>query len=65
MQTVVLEFDDERSLREAVDHLWRKLRVTGELNVQALGKGSWRLEIIAEKGLRPNTLEKLKGRLVE
>lgn len=65
MQTVVLEFDDEKSLREAVDHLWHRLRVTGEINVQPLGKGSWRLEIIAEKGLRPNTLEKLKGRLVE
>lgn len=65
LSSIVMEFDSQKDLEEAYDHLWRKLGVTGEANIKPLGGGGWRLEIISEKSLRPNTMDKLKGRLVE
>lgn len=65
MQAVILEFENEKALNEAVDHLWNKLGTTGELNVKPLGGSAWRLEIVSEKGLRPNTLENVQGRRIE
>ena len=64
MQTVTLEFEDERTLDEAITHLWEKLGVTGELTRQKLPEGRFRLEIVAEKGLHRSTLEKIGGRVV-
>ncbi len=65
MQVVTLEFENEKSLNEALDHLWNRLGITGELSVKPLSGGVYRLEIASERGLRPNTLEKIGGRLVE
>lgn len=65
MQSVILEFDDERTLEEAITHVWEKLGVTGELVRQQLPEGRFRLEIVSEKTLRRDTLDKIGGRLVE
>ena len=65
MQSIVLEFDSQRALDEAVAHVWDKLGVTGELASQRLPEGRFRLEIISEKPLRGSTLEKVGGRVVE
>lgn len=64
MQALAFEFEDEKELREAVDHLWKRLGVTGEINIRHLS-GVWRLELVAEKPLRPNTLDKFQARRVE
>lgn len=65
MQSIVLEFDNQHALDEAVTHVWDKLGVTGELSCQRLPEGRLRLEIISEKPLRGSTLEKVGGRVVE
>lgn len=65
MNSLVMEFDDEKHLQEAIDHLWKKLKISGELNVRMLGKGGWRLELLSEKPVRAATVEKLEGRMVE
>jgi len=65
MQSIVLEFDDPRALDEAIAHIWDRLGATGELSTQKLPEGRLRLEIVSEKPLRANTLEKLGGRLVQ
>lgn len=65
MHLLVMEFDNDKHLQEAIDHLWKKLKISGELNVRALGKGGWRLELLAEKPVRAVTIEKLQGRVVE
>ncbi len=65
MQSVVLEFEDERALDAAITQVWEKLAVTGELLRQRLPEGRFRLEIVSEKNLRRDALEKLGGRLIE
>jgi hypothetical protein len=65
MHTVILEFEDERALDEAVAHIWDKLGVTGEIVRTRLPEGRFRLEIVSEKTLHKSTLEKIGGRLVE
>lgn len=65
LHTLTLEFDDEARLRAAVEHLWQKLGLTGEVSVEPRGKGVWRLEVISEKEIRGSTVEKLGGRVVE
>ncbi len=64
MQFVAFEFENENELEEAADHIWKKLGATGEMTIRPLG-GMWRLELILEKPLRPNTLEKFQARRVE
>lgn len=63
--SVALEFDDEAALRAAVDRLWNKNGITGEIEIQRLENGRWRLDVHSEKPLRPNTLESLGGRQVK
>lgn len=65
MQSVVLEFDDERALDEAIAHIWDKLAVFGELVRQRLPEGTFRLEVISEKPLQRSSLEKVGGRIRE
>jgi hypothetical protein len=65
MTTVTYEFDREADLNDALVHLWDRLGMSGEVSVRPLGEGTFRLEIVAEKTLRPATLEKLRGRRIE
>jgi hypothetical protein len=65
MTTVTYEFDNEADLRDALAHLWDRLGISGEVSVRPLPEGAFRLEIVAEKALRPATLEKLRGRRIE
>ena len=65
MQTVVMEFDSERKLEEAMHQLWDQAGVTGEMVAHRLQDGLWRLEVVAEQALRPAALEKTGGRLVQ
>ncbi len=65
MQSIVLEFDNQRAVDEAIAIIWDRLGVTGELSTQRLPEGRIRLEILSEKPLRANTLDKLGGRIVE
>ncbi len=65
MTTVTYEFDSEADLNDALTHLWDRLGISGEVNVRPLGDGAYRMEIVAEKTLRPATLEKLRGRRIE
>ncbi len=65
MYTLVLEFDGQRALEEALQHLWDRLGVTGEMLAQRVSDDCWRLEIVAEQAIRPSTLEKIGGRTVK
>jgi len=65
MQSLVLEFEDERALDEAIAHIWDKLGVSGEMLRQRLPEGRFRLEIVAEKTLHRSSLDKIGGRIVE
>ena len=65
MQSIVLEFDTETALQDAMRHVWEKLATSGEAVTQRLPEGRFRLEIVAEKPLKTTTLDKLGGRLVE
>lgn len=65
IMSLALEFDDETALRQAVDKLWNKHGITGELELQRLATGRWRLDIHSEKPLRPNTIESLGGEQVK
>ncbi len=60
-----LEFEDEKQLTEAVDKLWKRHGITGEIGVKRLDNGRWLLSVSSEKKLRQSTLESLKGRFVE
>ncbi|MBX5464686.1 MAG: hypothetical protein IRZ26_03930 [Clostridia bacterium] len=63
MNTYVIEFPDRAALDRALEHLWERLKISGELNAQPVG-GRWRLEVTSEKPLRAGTLEKLGGKLL-
>jgi hypothetical protein len=65
LQSFVLEFDNEKDLREASKKLWDGLKVTGEMGVKPLGNGRWRLEVNSEKEIRESSLEKFKDYRVE
>ncbi len=65
MQNVVLEFSDRKVLDEAVRHIWDRLAISGEISIAPREDGGWRLEIVSEKPIRPNTVDKLGGRIVE
>lgn len=65
MQTLVLEFENEKDLRDTAKKLWEGLKVTGEMGVKPLANGRWRLEVNSEKELREATLEKFKDYRVE
>jgi len=62
---VALEFADEQGAERAVDHLRRRLGLTGEISVKPQPGGGWLVEIWSEKPLRSGTLEKIGGRPVE
>ena len=55
-----LRFRDEKTLRRAMNHLWERLRMTGELAAHRDGDG-WVLEISAESTLTAATLQALGG----
>ena len=61
MHSFILEFENEKDLREVARKLWDGLGVTGEMGIKPVGGGRWRLEVISEKEVRDSTLEKLKG----
>lgn len=65
MQLITLEFEDEQAAERAVEHLWERLGLTGEISLKPQPGGGWRVEISSEKPLRASTLEKIGGRLVE
>ncbi len=65
MQSIVLEFETEAAMREALRHVWEKLAVSGEAVAQQLPEGGYRLEIVAEKPLKASTMDKLGGKLVK
>jgi hypothetical protein len=64
MTTIVYEFDSQAELEQVLTHLWDRLAIGGEVVVHPLPEGTFRLEIVTEKPLRPATLEKLPGRRV-
>jgi hypothetical protein len=65
MQSIVLEFDTEAEMEDALRHVWEKLAVSGEAVAQQLPEGGFRLEIVSEKPIKANTLDKLGGRQVK
>ncbi len=65
MQSVVLEFENERALQEALVHIWERLGVSGELMTQRMPEGHFRMEVVSEKPIRGATLEKIGGRVLE
>jgi hypothetical protein len=65
MTTITYEFDNQADLDDALAHLWDRLAISGEVSVRPLAEGAFRLEIVAEKTLRPATLEKLRGRRID
>ncbi len=60
-----LEFDDEATLRKAVDKLWEKHEISGELEIRPLESGKWRLQVHSEKQLRDSTIDSLGGKRVK
>lgn len=65
MQSVVLEFETEAAMQDALRHVWDKLAVSGEAIAQQLPEGGFRLEIVSERPLKANTLDKLGGKQVK
>lgn len=60
-----LEFPDEPSMRSAVNKLWDKLEITGEIDVSRYEDGRWRVDVHSEKTVRDNTIEALGGTRVK
>lgn len=56
-----LEFPDEPTMRKAVDKLWGKHEISGELEIRPLDEGRWRLQVHSEKQIRESTIESLGG----
>ena len=65
MQTITLEFENEKEVRDEADRLWRKVGITGEMGIRPLGNGHWRLEVNSERELKQSVVEKLKGRVID
>lgn len=60
-----LEFADEPTMRKAVEKLWDKHEISGELEIRPLDDGKWRLQVHSEKQIRDATIESLGGTRVK
>jgi hypothetical protein len=60
-----LEFEDEKTMRAAVKKLWDGLKITGEIEVNRLSDGRWRIDVHAESTVRESTIEALGGTRVK
>lgn len=65
MQTITLEFENEKDVREEAERLWRKVGITGEMGIRPVGNGHWRLELNSERELKQSVVERLKGKVIE
>jgi len=61
MLTVTMEYDDRKSAREDLDHLWSGVGLSGEVVLRPKGS-RWYLEIVSEVEIPPNELDKLRGK---
>lgn len=51
MQSFVLEVKDDGDLEKVVARLWSRLAITGEMGIQQIGNGRWKIEVCSEKAL--------------
>lgn len=65
IMSFALEFEDEASMRRAVEKLWEKNGITGEVDMTPLDEGRWRLDVHSEKTVRDSTIEALGGTRVK
>lgn len=65
LQHLVFEFDKEADMRDLARRLWDHYKITGEMHIQPLPNGRWRLQVYSEKPLRESTLEKYAAFRVE
>lgn len=65
MRYFVFEFEGEKDMRETAKKLWDHHGVTGEMAMNPLQNGKWRLSVNSEKDLRDSTLEKFAQYRVE
>jgi hypothetical protein len=63
MQRFSLLVDDETARDQALEWLWNRLKVRGEVGVVPLD-GKFKLDVVAETDLPPAQLEKLPGKRV-
>ncbi len=64
MFTFALEFEEKNEVDKVIKKLKSQYGVTGELHVQPVDNGKWRLTVYSEKNLRETTIEKL-GQVIE
>ncbi|MFO8060686.1 MAG: hypothetical protein R6U70_08535 [Bacillota bacterium] len=62
MFSFVLEFDDDKQMRECQRMLVEKYSFTGEMAVRLRDDGKWRLTAYSEKRFRESSLDRLPGR---
>lgn len=65
MQQLIFEFETREAMEDAARRLWEHHGVSGEMGARPMPGGRWRLEIHAEKELRPAVLEKYEPFRVE
>lgn len=52
-------------MRQAADKLWKERDITGEIGIEPLEDGRWRLDVHSEKTIRESTIDALGGRRVK
>ncbi|NMP22842.1 hypothetical protein [Sulfobacillus harzensis] len=63
MQKFSLMLDSEQAAREVMDLLWDKWGVRGEMELVPM-EGHYKLDVVSEKDLSPQQMEKLPGKRV-
>ena len=56
-----LEFDSRTAMGDTARKLWKEHGVTGEVEMQPLSDGRWRLTVHSEKHIRETTIDGLQG----
>jgi hypothetical protein len=59
MQSFVFEVKDDGDLEKVVARLWNRLAITGEMGIQQIGHGRWKLEVCSEKAIASAALNDL------
>ena len=59
------EFDDQKSLEKAIEILWKKHKISGEMDVEPLENDRWRIDIHSEKAIKQSVLDSINGQQVK
>ncbi|MEW6723478.1 MAG: hypothetical protein AB1331_00960 [Bacillota bacterium] len=65
MYSLTVEFSSQTEIKGGLEGIWKRLGITGEIELRPADNGRWILEIHSERKIRESALKGLNGRIIE